>query len=112
MSSEKGQDHPIIVTVDHRFKRGNGQEKIIAADEEIVKVVKFETTPAIVRRGYGLTMNLGNFESARIDVSVEVPCYLEDLHLADKWAEDFIETRIKEAVTSIRSKKPGPKSPL
>ena len=110
--TEKSQDHAIVLTVDHRFKRGNGKEKTIKDDTEIVDVRKFETTPAVVRRGYGMTMNLGNFESARIDISIEVPCYVEDVHLADKWAAEFVEERIKAVVRNVKSKKSGQKSPI
>ena len=43
-------------------------------EEDVVAVHKFETEPATVSVDYALTMNLGNYESARISVSVTVPC--------------------------------------
>jgi hypothetical protein len=102
MASEKSQDAAVVMTVNHRFKRGNGDEKIIKDTTEFLEIKKFETTPAVVRRSYGMTLNLSNYESARIDVGVEVPCYVEDIHLADKWAADFCEERVMQEVGKVR----------
>jgi hypothetical protein len=102
---EGDQERPVIVRVDNRFVHGKGDETCITAEDEVVEVRRFETTPAIVRRGYGLTLNQGNYESARIDVSVEVPCYLTDIAKADKWAAEFCEQRVRKEVASARAKK-------
>ena len=102
---ESDQERPVIVRVDNRFVHGKGDETCITAKDEVVEVRRFDTTPAIVRRGYGLTLNQGNYESARIDVSVEVPCYLADIFKADKWAAEFCEQRVRKEVASARAKK-------
>jgi hypothetical protein len=108
----QAQDKPVVLTVNHRFMRGNGEGKIITDTSEHLEMKKFETTPAIVRRSYGMTLNLGNYESARIDVSVQVPCYVEDIHLADQWAADFCEARVTKEVGRVKggggSKKGAP----
>lgn len=96
-----GQEHAVILHVNNRFKRRTGKEVCVTELNEVVSVHKFDTQPAIVRRGYGLTLNQGDFNSARIDVSVEVPCYLEDIALADKWAAEFVEKRLTDEVTSL-----------
>lgn len=44
-----------------------------------IEVRKFETEPAYVRVNAGVTRNLGNYESLRIDVSLSVPCYVEEI---------------------------------
>lgn len=105
---EGDQEHPVIVRVDNRYVHGKGNETCITAEDEVVEVRRFETTPAIVRRGFGLTLNQGNYESARIDVSVEVPCYLADIAKADKWAAAFCEERVRKEVAEARAhKKPS-----
>lgn len=43
------------------------------------EVMVFESEPAYVRASAGVTKNLGDYESLRIDVSVSVPCYREDV---------------------------------
>jgi hypothetical protein len=111
MATEKEQERPVIVRVDNRFIRGDKTEVCITDSEEVVEVKKFETTPAVVRRGYGLTLNQGNYESARIDVSVEVPCYLADLKRADEFAAKFCEERVRKEVAEARGHKQK-KSPI
>lgn len=98
----EGEERPVVVTIDNRFKRARGDEVCVTAAEEQVEVRKFLTRPAVVRRGYGVTLNLGNFESARIDVTVEVPCYLLDIERASKWAEKFVGEKMAEEVASVR----------
>jgi len=105
MAKAKEQERLVIVRVDNRFVHGDGTETCITAEDEVVEVKKFETTPAVVRRGYGLTLNQGNYESARIDVSVEVPCYLSDIAKADKWAAQFCEDRVRKEVAEARGHK-------
>ena len=105
MSKQGDQERPVIVRVDNRFVHGKGNETCITAVDEVVEIRRFETTPAIVRRGYGLTLNQGNYESARIDVSVEVPCYLADIAKADQWAAKFCEDRVTEEVKQARGHK-------
>jgi hypothetical protein len=39
----------------------------------------FATIPAKVAVKLGRTINLGNYESARVDVSMEMPCYREEV---------------------------------
>lgn len=54
--------------------------KFNQTDEEqsLIEIRPFATTPAKVAVKLGRTINLGNYESARIDVSFEMPCYAEE----------------------------------
>ena len=54
---------------------------------DVIAVHNFATEPASVTVDYHLTMNLGNFESARIGVSVEIDDAYE---FAAAWAEERI----------------------
>jgi len=71
-----------IAFIDGRFSH-KGEDYKTDAKEEVVFTHDFKGPVARVRRGYGLTMNLGNFESARFDVTLELPCYVEDIDAAD-----------------------------
>lgn len=51
---------------------------------------------AHVRFGAGLTINLGNFESARIDVQVELPCDMAEVTPALEEATEFVHARLAE----------------
>lgn len=42
-----------------------------------IDVPIFNTTPAKVRVAAGVTRNVGDFNSVRVDVSIEMPCYPE-----------------------------------
>jgi hypothetical protein len=47
-------------------------------DEKVVQDVEvFEVEPAYIRVNVGVTKNLGNYESLRVDASISVPCYKE-----------------------------------
>ncbi len=46
---------------------------------EKLSVRKFLVEPAYVRINAGMTKNMGNYESLRIDVSLTVPCYVEEI---------------------------------
>lgn len=62
--------------------------------EDVIAVHKFVTNPAEVAVDYALTVNLGNYESAKIGVSVRVPCYVEELDTAYEFAQAWAEERL------------------
>lgn len=73
---------------------------------EDLEVKTFVTEPSYISVNHGRTINLGNYESARIDVRISVPCYQseipEALLYADKLAYEFMEDSIKEYVEEIK----------
>jgi hypothetical protein len=69
---------------------------------EILTISKFVTEPAQVKVEYGLTINLGNYESAKVGVAVSVPCYFEELEAAYKWAAKWAEDRVLKEQDQIR----------
>lgn len=52
--------------------------------------------PALVRVSAGSTINLGNFESMRIDVSVTLPCRVEDIDDTYLQASEFVSEKMAE----------------
>lgn len=50
----------------------------------------------------GRTINLGNYESARIGVSITVPCDPHELGTAYDWASDWVSERINDAVNDAK----------
>ncbi len=111
MSDQKGPgEYATIIYVNCRYGP-RGRETVTKDVAELVEVSKFETQPALIQRGYGLTLNQGNYESARVDVSLTLPCYVEDLEHADEYARKFVEERIQKEVASVRGgADPKPKS--
>lgn len=51
----------------------------------------------------GRVINLGNYETARIGVSITVPCHPESLNEAYKFGTDWVSARIDEAVKLAKS---------
>jgi hypothetical protein len=76
------------------------------ADESIA-VHKFQTDPAEVSVSCALTINLGNFESAKITVSVSIPCYKEEIDDAYDFAQKWVENRIEQEKQLISNSKQG-----
>lgn len=70
------------------------------AEESTISVRKFLTQPAFVEVRAGVTKNCGNYESLRLDVSVRVPCYLEEITevevQATKWVDDRMSDKLDE----------------
>lgn len=73
--------------------------------ENLIIVDAFETTPASVNAKLGMTINLGNYESLRVDVGVVLPCYKEEIEHAQNLAFQIIErelfSRVKEVKGSL-----------
>jgi len=69
-------------------KSASGREGLISVSksvfnqeeesQQLIQVRPFATEPARVGVKLGRTINLGNYESARIDVSIDIPCYVEE----------------------------------
>lgn len=55
-----------------------------------------EDPPAHIRVGAGMTINLDNYESLRIDCAVTIPCNRERLQEAYEIASEFVAERISE----------------
>jgi hypothetical protein len=67
-------------------------------------VAPIEGPPATVNVMLGLTINQGNYESARIDVGIRMPCNPADAEETYQRAKDWCESRIQIEVKSIRGR--------
>jgi len=97
--------------VERNFYR-NKVETDSSQDEELVSVQKFVTVPAEVEVGYALTMNLGDFESAKLSITLRVPCYVEEKDEAFVFAQKWVEDRITKERDLIRRHQRGDANPL
>ena len=73
----------------------NGNENY---KEEQMEITTFATAPASVYAGMGMTVNIGNYESLRIDAGVTLPCYKEEVDSAHRHAYRDWETDRKSVV--------------
>lgn len=85
----------------HRTFTVNGD--IVSEDDEteVIDVHKFITEPAEVGITYGSTVNLGNYEAARIDVWCKVPAYREELDQAYEFVQKFVDQKMTEQMTHL-----------
>ena len=80
-----------VVVTRQRFLSGKS-----VAPEEIeeytLAIHKFATEPAVVGVERGLTINLGDYNSTKVSISLYMPCYAEEVEdtfaLVEKWVED------------------------
>lgn len=90
----------------HGYVRTQASDKGGAYHEEDREVEVLQATfsdaepPARITVGAGLTINMGNYESLRIDCSVSLPCKPGDLLAAHQIASDFVADRISEEQTN------------
>ncbi len=67
--------------------------------DEVIEIHQFATQPANVRVEMGMTINLGNYESAKISVCLSVPCYKEETDAAFEYAKKWVKAKtLEEAV--------------
>lgn len=90
--------------VTKQFKVGK-QWGAVQGGEEVLEVHRFATEPARVEVSLGVTVNLGNFESAKLSIGVVVPCYKEETEEAFTWAKNWVESKVMSEVERIREKR-------
>jgi len=105
----RSEDSTVYVTKTIGAKYGTEE---VAESSDVIAVHKFETATASVTVEYGATINLGNFESVRIGVSVTVPCYVEELDQTYEFAQAWAEARITSERDLISEKRKGEDSPF
>lgn len=82
---------------DKGFKTKTNQQEVLAPG-----IVTPTESTLLVRVGGGMTVNLGNYESARIDVSVQAPATKEILEETYSWLTDWVSEKIQSAVKSAK----------
>ncbi len=61
-----------------------------------LEVRKFEVEPAYVRVSAGMTKNLGNYESLRVDVAISMPCYTEEIEKVIPKVADMVAAHLED----------------
>jgi len=67
------------------------------SEERTEGVHKFETTPAVVSVLMSRTTNLGNYNSKKIAVSLQVPCYKENIDKTYQEIVKWLDERLSES---------------
>ncbi len=74
-------------------------------DEHIIEVraPAENINMASVAAGSSMTLNLGNFESVKVDVKVTLPCYVEEVTDCYKAAKAIVDLHLNGEVAAIRA---------
>ncbi len=92
--------------VQRQYFEGKDPASPLDVKNEPMSVRRFLVEPAKVSVGAGMTLNLGNYESARIEISLAVPCYREEADEAYRYAFAWVEKRLQTEVADIRANRP------
>jgi hypothetical protein len=104
LSENSVKEVPTELVVSRQFKFGaDGAWTLPETKEEKIAIHRYVTQPATVGVELGATVNMGNYESARVLVSLTVPCYREEVDGACSWAKDFVEERFKKEIAEARN---------
>lgn len=95
---------PTELLVTRQYKYGpDGEWTEPENKEEQVAIHRYITQPATVFFELGGTLNMGNYEMARVSAGVTVPCYREESGAAFAWAKDFVQERFLKEVADART---------
>lgn len=98
---------PTVAFVQRQFFSGKDAKGPPEVKNETIQVHRFLTEPAKVSVAMGLTLNLGNYEAARLDVGIVMPCYREERDDAYEDSKKWVEDRLQKEVQDIRANKPS-----
>lgn len=80
-------------------KKEASQEPVVTQEEQTVLApVVTASHPAIITVGAGRTVNLGNFNSARIDVQLSYPCSVDDIEAGWEFAYGWVDDKINKVL--------------
>lgn len=75
-------------------------------EEEVVEkdIHVFQSDPAYIRVSAGQTINMGDYESLRIDVALTMPCYPEMVDDTQAEVADWVANRLADEVDNYTGK--------
>ena len=99
---------PLLLTVLRTYKI-SGEVVSHTETSETLTVREFLSPPARVGVDLSQTVNMGNYESVRVGVTLQVPCYPEEAEGAYEYASKFCKERVvaERTAASEWAKKKG-----
>lgn len=90
------QDDEVMVVTSSIGSKKNPKQS--SSERKVLSVKKFLSEPAYVRVSAGQTINLGDYESQRVDVSITMPCYPEEVDEVLPFVADKVGVFLEEEV--------------
>lgn len=107
MDDKKEKAIQPTVLVRRSYKVKDNPEDI-EEEVRVLEIHRFLTTPAEVSYSVGLTLNMGNYESARVDVGIKMPCYVEEVDVTYRRIQAWAEKLLSEERDKIKDAKKNP----
>lgn len=73
------------------------------SESEVLAIRPFETNPANISVKAGATVNLGNYESARVDVMLSVPCYVEEIDEMFPKVKEWVDKKLADEYQELKA---------
>lgn len=89
------------LTVSRTILRRRDAVDVLERGEDL-EVREFVTETAKVTYEAGGTFNLGNYESVRVSVRVELPCYAEEVTEVYEEIKEYVGERLKENIKEVK----------
>lgn len=105
-SCESSRPHSATQTIKVARTYKDGGVVVKESDEDTpveVRMAVLGAPMAKVRASNSMTLNLGNFESVKLEVAIELPCYVEELEEAFKTAKKLTDMKLNKEVAVIRN---------
>lgn len=83
--------------------RSMGKNAVETETQETIDIHVFQTNPATVSIKGGATVNLGNYESARVDVMLTMPCYREEIDATFEVVKNWVDERVANEYREIKA---------
>ena len=77
-----------------------GKEEV---SSERIRIRPFISVPASITVKAGVTINLGNYESGRIDVMLTMPCYPEEIDEIYEDTKSWVDARVEKERRTIEA---------
>lgn len=102
------QSAPVLGTVHitkEKGKKGHKTEMTVKDENHVVHKGIMADPSTIVRLGIEAshTVNLGNFESAKIGVSINLPCTKDDIEETYQFGLNWVSGKIEEAISDSKN---------
>lgn len=88
-----------ITTIDKLKSGPLGQEVT-----EHPGIFNTKNSGCLITFGGSRTYNLGNYESAKVEVSITIPCDPESINCAYEWGKSWADSKIDEVEQNIKGK--------
>lgn len=90
-----------LLTVSTTISRMGELVKTVTDKTDKIKIRPFVTDTATVSVKKGVTKSIANYESARVDVMLSVPCYVEEMLPTYEALNESVEELISEELEKI-----------